>query len=119
LTTGLTNDCSQVLWKVDGDYDAINADIMDWQQLKSILTDRFVRTKATAPMFEHLVLPLQEVRSSCSSGSRKQEATAAASGISPGSSCSLAAAVKCLDICMSLLLACQPCLHATVCHALW
>jgi hypothetical protein len=51
----------QILWKVDGDYDAINADIMDWQQLKTIITDRFVPTKAVAPMVEHLILPMQEV----------------------------------------------------------
>jgi hypothetical protein len=34
---------------------------MDWQQLKSIVTDRFVPTKAVAPMVEHVILPLQEV----------------------------------------------------------
>jgi hypothetical protein len=34
---------------------------MDWQQLKNIITDRFVPIKAVAPMVEHMILPLQEV----------------------------------------------------------
>jgi hypothetical protein len=51
----------QILWKVGADYDYIDADIMDWQQLKNIITDRFVPIKAVAPMVEHIILPLQEV----------------------------------------------------------